>query len=277
MVGGDHDGEPFVLLPWERRFIGGSVRRRGVMRRYQFRGVTARARSARRLLARLLTTGGHFTGRVERWWWSRRRSLRRASSSRTCSQCCERRLADGSTRRYGGRRTARTRRRWSTGHLVLGIRAIGGDPKTAHGLRPALALLDEPAQWEPARSDKMLAAIRTGLGKVPGSRLIALGTRPLGDHWFAEMLREAAYSQVHAAGEDDPPFAMSTIRKANPSLPHLQSLKKRLMLERDEAKRNPASAGLVARIAIESRHVRRDGIAAPRRRCVGSSRRRCTR
>ena len=24
MVGGDHDGEPFVLLPWERRFIRGA-------------------------------------------------------------------------------------------------------------------------------------------------------------------------------------------------------------------------------------------------------------
>ena len=46
----------------------------------------------------------------------------------------------------------------------------------------------------------MVAAIRTGLGKVPDSRLIALGTRPAdGAHWFAKLLKGgAAYSQVHA-------------------------------------------------------------------------------
>ena len=65
------------------------------------------------------------------------------------------------------------------------VRCIGSDPKRAHGLRPTLALLDEPAQWETAKRDAMIAAIRTGLGKRPGSRLIALGTRPSDEgHWF---------------------------------------------------------------------------------------------
>ena len=87
----------------------------------------------------------------------------------------------------------------------------------------------------------MLAAIRTGLGKVPGSRLIALGTRPVSDaHWFAGMLAGgAAFSQTHAAEDGDDVFSMATIHKANPSLKHLPSLRKRLMLEREEAKRDP--------------------------------------
>ena len=85
----------------------------------------------------------------------------------------------------------------------------------------------------------MLAAIRTGLGKVPGSRLIALGTRPADiDHWFAKMLRRAAYSQVHAALPDDPPFQLRTIRKANPSYDHLPSLRERLAEERADARRD---------------------------------------
>ena len=33
------------------------------------------------------------------------------------------------------------------------IRCIGSDPRRAHGLHPALALLDESPQWEPAKSD----------------------------------------------------------------------------------------------------------------------------
>ena len=82
-------------------------------------------------------------------------------------------------------------------------------PKTAHGLRPFLVLANEPAQWEPASRDRMLAALETGLGKTPGSRLIALGTRPAGGgHWFGRMLAgtNVGYRQVHAAAPDDPPL-----------------------------------------------------------------------
>ena len=42
-------------------------------------------------------------------------------------------------------------------------------PRMNHGTAPALVLADEVAQWRAARVHAMLAAIRTGLGKVPGS------------------------------------------------------------------------------------------------------------
>ena len=60
------------------------------------------------------------------------------------------------------------------------VRCIASDPRRAHGLAPALVLADEPSQWEPSKAEAMLAALRTGLGKIPGSRLVALGTRPGG-------------------------------------------------------------------------------------------------
>ena len=121
------------------------------------------------------------------------------------------------------------------------IRCVGSDPRKFHGHRPFLALADEPGQWD-ARADAMLAAIRTGLGKVPGSRLIALGTRPAtSGHFFAKMLAGgAAYAQVHAARPDDPPFHLRTIRRANPSYNHLPSLRARLAREAEDAKRDPS-------------------------------------
>ena len=72
----------------------------------------------------------------------------------------------------------------------------------------------------------MLAALRTSLGKQPGARLIALGTRPASsEHWFAKMLGGVAdYSQCHAAAEDDPPFQRRTWARANPSMAHLPDL-----------------------------------------------------
>ena len=118
------------------------------------------------------------------------------------------------------------------------VRCIGSDPSTAHGLRPFLALLDEPAQYDAAKADRMLAAIRTGLGKVPGSRLVALGTRPATDgHWFARMLAGGAdYAQVHAARPDDPPFRRRTWKRANPSRDALPSLEEAIRAEAAAAK-----------------------------------------
>ena len=75
---------------------------------------------------------------------------------------------------------------------------------------------------------------------MPGSKLIALGTRPSDDaHWFSKLLRTTSYSQVHGAGKADRPFLLKTIRKANPSLDHLPSLKARILEEREDARLDP--------------------------------------
>ena len=122
------------------------------------------------------------------------------------------------------------------------VRCIGSDPKRAHGAAPALVLADEPAQWEPAKRDAMLAALRTAMGKLDGSRLIALGTRPADDeHWFAKMLAGGAdYAQSHHARDFDPPYQVRTWRKANPSLSAMPALVKRIRKEAGDAKRDPS-------------------------------------
>ena len=118
------------------------------------------------------------------------------------------------------------------------VKCIGGDPRRAHGLAPRLVIADEPAQWPSTTSDSMNAALKTSMGKIPGSRMIALGTRSnLVDHWFTKMLTGgAAYSQVHAAGPDDPPFQARTWHKANPSLRFMPFLLERIRTEAADAK-----------------------------------------
>ena len=121
------------------------------------------------------------------------------------------------------------------------LKAIGADPRRAHGLRPLLVLCDEPAQHPPNTSEAMLAALRTGLGKFPGSRLIALGTRPGDDsHWFARMLQEPN-ATVYAARPEDPPFHRRTWKRANPSLDYFPHLEARLRIEAKDAKRDPVA------------------------------------
>ena len=107
------------------------------------------------------------------------------------------------------------------------VRAIGSDPRRAHGLRPVLALLDEPAQWPANTGDAMLAALVTSLGKVAQSRMVVIGTRPADSgHWFSRMLAGGAdYAQVHAAPPDAPPYRLATWRRANPSMDFMPELR----------------------------------------------------
>ena len=122
------------------------------------------------------------------------------------------------------------------------LRTLGCDPRRAHGLAPSLILADEPAMWESTKSERMISALRTGLGKVPGSRLIAIGTRPEAQtHWFQVALSGGSgYSQQHFADPDDDPFKRRTWHKANPSLRYMPALMKRMIAEAKEAKIDPS-------------------------------------
>ena len=120
------------------------------------------------------------------------------------------------------------------------VRVLGCNPKTMHGLQPRLIICDEVAQWEGHLRDSALSALSTSRGKIPDSRLIAIGTRPAStEHPFEKMLAGGAdYSQVHAAGETDNPFRVRTWRKANPSLDHMPDLRAAIANEAKRAKQD---------------------------------------
>ena len=124
------------------------------------------------------------------------------------------------------------------------FRVLANDPGRAHGRAPYLVLCDEPAQWPHAKRDKMLAALKTARGKIPGSRLIALGTRSDDDlHWFSKMLKKsrAGFFKMKFSADnldrwDDP----AQWHQANPSLKHMPDLLKILKKEAIDAKDDPA-------------------------------------
>ena len=122
------------------------------------------------------------------------------------------------------------------------LRTLGCDPRRAHGLAPSLILADEPAMWETTKSERMVSALRTSMGKLPGSRFVAIGTRPEGSqHWFQVALSGGfGYSQSHHADPDDDPFKRRTWHKANPSLKYMPSLMLRMIAESREARVDPS-------------------------------------
>ena len=73
------------------------------------------------------------------------------------------------------------------------LRAVGSEARKLHGPAFGLALLDEPAQWgTAARSGgrELFRTVVTAMGKIPGAKCVALGTKAEGgadDHWFARL------------------------------------------------------------------------------------------
>ena len=240
LVGGDHDGEPFNVLPWEARFIRGAWRQPGDAALSVGRG---NGKSA--LVAAIATAVVDPAGPLH----GRRREVVCVAASFEQSRI----IYEDVLSFLAGKYDLRSRRTWrkqdTTNRAMIEhkpsgarVRCIGSNPGSSHGLRPALVLADEPAQWPQNVADKLLQALRTGLGKVPGSRLIALGTRSSNpSHWFSRMLVSAPYSQTHAARKGDPDFWMRTLKRANPSWDHLPSLRARIRAEIIEAKHDPDS------------------------------------
>ena len=238
LSGGDLHGELMEVWPWEARFVRGAWSREGDA------GLTISRGNGKSALV-----GGVASAVVDPdgpLWSPRAEAVCIASSFQQSRIIFEDVLGF-----IGQRHDLENRRVWKKQdsaqlaileHRPSGsrIRCLGSDPRRAHGLRPKLALLDEPAQWPRNTSEKMLGAVRTALGKTPGSRLVALGTRSDDPgHWFSKLLRSADYSQVHAARPDDPPFRLATIRRANPSLEYLPSLKAKVLKQREDARVDP--------------------------------------
>jgi len=120
------------------------------------------------------------------------------------------------------------------------VEMIGSSPRRAMGLRPLLVLVDEPASGPRRSGHRLLAALRTSLGKQPGSRLIAFGTRPDDpEHWFEMMLREGP-SLCFAADPLADVTNPETWAAANPSLDHMESLRERIAYEASQARARPS-------------------------------------
>ena len=121
------------------------------------------------------------------------------------------------------------------------LRCVGSDPRRLHGAAPILILGDELAQWPPNQIDRMLAALDTSRGKIPGCRMLWIGTRPASeDHPFEKMLAGGAdYRQVHQAdkGKHDP-FKLATWRRANPSIDAFPDLKATIKKEAARARKD---------------------------------------
>ena len=221
------DGEPFELMPWERDFCRLLETETGDVALSVARGNGKTA-----LVAGIATAAVHPDGPLHR---------RQALTVLVAHDFRQAGIAFGDVRdmlfpdRQPGEawrvQDSSNARRIEHRPTGAAVEVVSSNPRRAHGLRPLLVLADEPAQWEDGTSGRMLAALQTGLGKLPGSRMIALGTRPaVPDHWFERMLEEGP-ALVFAAAPDADPAHEGAWEQANPSLPWMPHLRDRIALE----------------------------------------------
>ena len=228
---GDLLNQPVTVFPWEKRFIKGAFKG----------GVTTSALSIGRGNGKTSLVAAIAAAALDGPLVQPRSEVLLVAS--TLSQA---RIAYAHTLAFLGD-VKGDKRRWSTidspqkaevknkENGVL-LRCISSKPEGAHGAAPSLILADEPSQWSHNTRDLMLAALETGLGKIPDSRMIALGTTSDDSaHWFSKWLDgQADYCQLHAASESDNPHHRKTWAKANPSMAYLPSLA--AAIARDSAK-----------------------------------------
>ena len=126
------------------------------------------------------------------------------------------------------------------------LRVIGSDPNRAHGLAPSLLIADEPAQWKKQSGEQLWAALRTSMGKIPGSRIVTLGTKAADPtHFFNRQLLNPLANVIEYVPDpkavEERPLDYDTIRAANPSFDHLPTLRQEIEDERLEAESDPNS------------------------------------
>ena len=127
------------------------------------------------------------------------------------------------------------------------LRILLSSGKRAMGLAGfSTVYADEPGAWEERGGALMWDALRMSLGKLPDQRLILIGTRaPAADgSWWSMVLDTGdgpgTVVEVRSAPDDAPWDAWSTIREVNPMVMPNPSLRKTILREKDEARRNDA-------------------------------------
>ncbi len=93
---------------------------------------------------------------------------------------------------------------WRVSNRTTGatFEALAADGPGAFGLRPALLVVDEVAQWPDTPGPKLLwEALVSSMAKVPGSKLVVLTSAGSPSHWSYRVLQHARTSEQWRTSE----------------------------------------------------------------------------
>ena len=115
---------------------------------------------------------------------------------------------------------------------------LGSSPNRLNSRRSRLVLIDELAAFSDAQAEKAIALATTMCGKIEGSRVLVIGTRPESEsHPFAQILKN--WNSISHTSKS---MTMAGARRANPSLDHIPGLRDRVQRELKAARTDVAAA-----------------------------------
>ena len=231
---GDHAGKRVKLMPWQVRYLKGTFRR----------GVTTAAMTLPRAngkssLAAFIASA-YLWGPVAKDETS---VIIVASSIQQGSEVFDQVLPQLPTDRSFKVWDSFNAREIEDKETGTTLRVLGNNPRHLHGLKAAIFICDEPAQWGPQR-EKMFSALRSATGKIKGCKLLSLGTMPEDTgHWFSKQVNgEADFAVKYQSRARKTWWSQGAMRKANPSYDYFPTLRADLNKQRDEGRRDEAAA-----------------------------------
>ena len=222
ITSGEHLDAPVTVLPWQERFIRGCFQPK---KRVQTAALSVARGNGKTTVVSWLAAAVLF-GPLHR----RNAKVVVACASFEQGGTIHKAVCDLLPDRFNRERWSI----WDSNRLRIRCKETGAElqvlsfsPGATHGIMGAtLLLLDEVAQWPHTQRDKMFNALETTLGKSPGCKLIALGTRPSSkDNPFSKLIDgQADYVLEYRSRAAKQWYKPSAIKTANPSLAHFPSL-----------------------------------------------------
>ena len=189
---GRYAGQPFTLLPWERRFLRGAFRDGVMDASLSLARGGGKSTFCAAIAAATVDVGGPLV-------------QPRASNVVVASSFLQAKIAFDHVLAFMGPTLAKYGRgpkgRYRVNDTVnsamikdtvtgASLKCIGSDAQRMMGNAPALVLADELAFWPRGNVESMLSALSTSRGEIPDSRVLYLGTR--GGEWSTPVREDAA-------------------------------------------------------------------------------------
>jgi phage terminase large subunit-like protein len=214
---GPRAGEPLRLAAYQGRFINGALAD----------GVSVAALSIGRGNGKTALSAGLGLGSLLGAWDKQpRREIIVAARTRDQGRIAwdfvsglSRFLPDLVQGQLTFRRAPRLEVAFNDGETEHLLKVIAADGKSALGMAPTFAILDERGHWAADKGDALEHAILSGLGKRGGRALIISTSAPDDAHAFSKWLdeeQEGVYRQEHRPAPGIPADDLESLKEANP-------------------------------------------------------------
>ena len=222
---GEGAGEPFKLLPFQRRFINSSMKPNSHTSVLSCgRGNAKTTLSAAMAVAFIATQD--------------RKQVVIASVDLDSARECYNQAQQISEDAELDIKWTPSTREAKDKHTGSNIKILSSDKAKGLSIRPSLVIADELSAWN--ENSPLLGLLKTAVAKTRGGKIIAISTRGQygGANQLERFIKVADVKHIYSAETETDPYSMKALKEANPGLGKILPLQN-IKRAQNEAKGNP--------------------------------------